>query len=63
MRQLIWSVFIAVVTQACATSFHGSVPLSNGRELVVGGRAGQPAVWTCATNNASQECQLVEVVE
>lgn len=63
MRQLIYAVCLATLAQACATSFHGSVPLGNGRELVVGGRDGQPAVWTCAISTASQACQLVEVVE
>lgn len=53
----------ALFFEACATSFYGSVPLSNGRELVVGGREGQPAVWSCAIANASRDCQRVEVVE
>lgn len=45
-----------------ATTFNGSVPLSNRQELVVGGRQGYPTAWICTIGSASQECRLVKVV-
>lgn len=55
--------FLGVLLGGCATSFNGSVSIGNRRELVVGGRQGQPTAWICTIASASQECRTVEVVD
>lgn len=61
--RLVIIVSLALLAAGCATAFHGSAPLGNGQELVVGSREGAPTVWVCTIANASQECQRVEVVQ